>query len=478
MPAPLRQAIWVVMLGSAMSMLDTTIVNIALRALSLDLHASLAVTQWVLTAYLLGLAAVTPVAGWAAERFGARRTYITALSAFSVASALCGLSSSMTELIAFRALQGAAGGLMIVGQIILMRAAGKANAARAMSAVGAVMMLSPLAGPVLGGLLLDTLGWRWIFFVNLVIGMAAVPMAIRCLRPDGPRSAGRLDVTGLVLAVGGAVAVTYGLAEVGVSGHGPAAIGVSLGAGAVLLAAFAWHASRLEKPLLDVRLFTRPVFAAATLAMFCLGATVFGSMILMPLYFQVARHQDAIATGLLLAPQGAGAAIALVLSARLTDRAGAGRTALLGAAINILATLPLITIGASTSYVLLCATLVIRGFGFGLSAMPAMTAAFRSIDPAKISDATPLLNFLQRVGGSAGTAVIAVVLQARLSRTASAAGQAHAFAATFLWALGLTVAAALPVILLARHEPAPEPASPAADRRTPLQQKTIPDDPR
>src|ERR1700753_2910150 len=175
----------VVVIGSIMSILDTTIVNVALDTLSHKLGASISEIQWVVTGYMLALAAVIPVTGWAAARFGARRLYVISLILFTAGSALCGLSWSSESLIGARVLQGLGGGMIMpIGQMILVRAAGPQNMARVMSAIGVPIILAPVFGPTIGGLLLDNIGWQWIFFVNLPVGIAAVLGAMR-LVPNG-----------------------------------------------------------------------------------------------------------------------------------------------------------------------------------------------------------------------------------------------------------------------------------------------------
>ena len=305
-PAVRRIAV-VVILGSIMSLLDTTIVNVALESLSRDLHTSLDDVQWVVTAYLLALAAVIPLTAWAARRLGPKRLYLASIILFTLGSALCGTATSTGELIAFRVLQGVGGGMILpVGQMIMVRAAGPRNLTRVMSAVGVPIVLAPVLGPTLGGLLLDTVGWRWIFFVNVPIGVLAVIAGVRRLPAYPAEDAGPFDLAGLGLIATGLVGLTYGLAEVGSSGSGSSHVVLPLVLGVVLIAAFVVRALRLERPLLDMRLYANKEYTAATVTMFCFGAALFGGMILMPLYYQTVRHQDAVYTGLLLAPRGSG----------------------------------------------------------------------------------------------------------------------------------------------------------------------------
>ncbi|MDA0166879.1 DHA2 family efflux MFS transporter permease subunit [Solirubrobacter ginsenosidimutans] len=448
----------VVILGAIMSVLDTTIVNVALDTLSKDLNTPLDGIQWVITGYMLALAAVIPVTGWAAARFGARRLYVVSLILFTAGSALCGFAWSAQSLIAARVLQGLGGGMLLpIGQMILVRAAGPKNMARVMSAIGVPIILAPVFGPTLGGLLLDNAGWQWIFFVNLPIGIAAVIAAMRLLPRDvaDPVKAGKLDATGLALVATGLVGITYGLAESGTAGSllaDQVMVPFLLGIG--LVATFVVRALRIDNPLLDVRLYANKAFAAASVTMTALGAALFGAMVLMPLYFQLVRGEDAVHTGLLLAPQGIGAAMAMALSGRVTERFGGGLTSLIGGTITIVATIPFVLIEANTSFVVISAAMIVRGFGIGMSMMPSMTAAYSVLRPDQINDATPQLNVLQRVGGSIGTAILTVVLQSGISglATPSAAGVADAFGTTYYWVLGISLVALLPTIVLTTIE--------------------------
>src|SRR3954469_6306734 len=209
-----------VVLGAIMSVLSTTIVNVALETLAIKLHAPLDSVQWVVTGYMLSLAAVIPVSGWAAARFGARRLYVISLVLFTAGSALCGFAWSLESLIAARVLQGLAGGLLVpIGQIALVKAAGPRNMARVISAIGVPIILAPVFGPTLGGLLVEHVGWQWIFFINVPVGLVAAVAALRLLPRDaGETDAGRLDAPGVALVATGLVAITYGLAESGAAG--------------------------------------------------------------------------------------------------------------------------------------------------------------------------------------------------------------------------------------------------------------------
>ena len=454
-PHVMRVAI-VVILGAIMSVLDTTIVNVALHDLSIDLHASLGSIQWVITGHLLSLAAVIPVTGWAVRRYSARRLYLIALVVFTLGSALCALATTSSELIAFRVIQGIGGGMITpIGQMILVKASGPRNLPKVMSFIGVPIVLAPVFGPTLGGLLLQTVGWQWIFLINAPVGILAFTLAWRLLPHDESSSekAGRLDVLGLVLAAAGVVGITYGLSESEGAGSftAPSVLGPVL-AGIVLLGLFILRSRRTTHPLLDLTLFRNPAFRAASIVTFCLGAALFGAMILMPLYFQTVRGQDAIDTGLLLIPQGLGGGLGMFLSGRFTQRLGAGRTSLIGGIILAVATVPFVLVTAHTPFPAIGVAMLVRGVGVGLAIMPAMTAAFSVLSREQVNDASPQLTVLQRVGGSLGTAVIAVVLEGHTKDAHTQAALAHAFGQTYWWVLGVTLVGLAPTVLLMRIE--------------------------
>ncbi len=465
----------VVVLGAIMTILDTTIVNVAIDTLARDFHSSLSTIQWVATGYMLALATVIPLTGWAAERFGTKRLFMMSVFLFMAGSALCGTAWSDTSLIAFRFVQGFGGGMVMpVGMMILAQAAGPQRIGRVMSVVGVPMLLGPVVGPVLGGWLVDSASWRWIFFVNVPVGIVALVVAWRVLEADRPQPHHRLDWLGFGLLSPGLSLLVYGLAETASHGSlGSTRIVGSLTAGAVLIALFVAHALRAEAPLIDLRLFRSRAYAAGAATTFVLGGALFGAMILVPLYYQVVRGENALTAGLLMAPQGIGAALAMPLAGRITDRRGPGKVVLMGIGVLMISTVAFTVLSAHTPYWLLAGSLFVRGIGLGMTMMPAMSAAYQTLDRAAVPRATTTLNILNRVGGAAGTAVLAVLLQQqitsalpggslRIGRTAlPAAAHEHvtsllsgAFAHTFVWTLVLTGVTLIPAIFLPRIQPA------------------------
>src|SRR4051794_38838490 len=247
----------VVVLGTFMSILDTTIVNVAINTLAKEFNTDLATIQWVSTGYMLALATVIPITGWAADRFGTKRLYIISIVLFLAGSALSGMAWSAGSLIAFRVLQGLGGGMIMpAGMTIMTRAAGPTRVGRVMSIVGVPMLLGPVLGPILGGWLVDDISWRWIFYVNLPIGAVALALAVKILPSDVPQPSQKLDAIGLALLSPGLALFVYGLSETTSSGgFGSVRVWLPIVAGAVLIASFARHALRTTQPLIEMRLF-------------------------------------------------------------------------------------------------------------------------------------------------------------------------------------------------------------------------------
>jgi Major Facilitator Superfamily len=289
--------------------------------------------------------------------------------------------------------------------------------------------------------------------VNVPIGAIAFTLGWRMLPHTERGEAERLDLLGLALLPAGCAALIYGISELG-SGEafGSGKVIVPAIAGLALIVLFCLHALRVERPLLDIRMYANRVFAGAAFVNFGLGAALFGAMILVPYYYQSVRGQDVISTGLLTGPQGIGALVAMPLASRLTERFGGGRVALTGVSLLCLSTIPLTFIGAHTSIVAISGILVVRGLSIGMCFMPAMTAAFASMRPEQVSDATPQLTVLQRTGGAIGTAVLAVVLQRAGVDALTAQARASAFDTAYWWALGIAALTLIPCTMLLRAE--------------------------
>ena len=470
----------VVVLGTIMSILDTTIVNVAIQHLIKDFHSTISTIQWVSTGYMLALATVIPLSGWAVDRFGAKRLYMLSIVLFLLGSGLSGAAWSDKSLIAFRVLQGLGGGMIMpIGMTILTHAAGPQRIGRVMSLIGVPMLMAPIVGPILGGYLVDDISWRWIFYVNIPIGAVALVLATRFLERDQPAPHQRLDVVGAILLPLGLALFVYGLAETASKGNFNSPITVApLVAGIVLIIAFVWHALRNAAPLIDLRLFLDRTFSASSTTNFLLATGFFGAMFLIPLYFQTVRGESALQAGLLIAPQGLGAAISMPIAGKITDRIGARNVVLVGLVLICAGMLSLSRVTGATSYGNLLITLFVLGLGMGATMMPSMSAALATLSREAVPRASTTLNIVQRVGGSLGVAILSVVLAHQLSGGASSIREASgtlppavanklgdAFGTTFLWGFALLALALVPAYLLPRHgtSSAPPPARPLTD---------------
>jgi EmrB/QacA subfamily drug resistance transporter len=470
----LRRLATVTVLGSIMSILDTTIVAVALDVLGRDFKVSIATIQWVTTGYLLALAMVIPVTGWAIDRVGAKRMWIISVTLFMAGSVLCGLAWSAPVLIMFRVLQGLGGGMILpVGQSIVARAAGPQRMGRVMSVIGVPTVLGPVLGPVVGGLIVSNASWRWIFYVNVPIGIVALALSRRWLPRDEERKEHSFDLLGFLLLSPGLTLFVYALSEVGTTGgfSNPAVIG-SFIASMILLVAYVWNGVRRKdasRTLLDLHLFRYRTYAIANISILVLGAMLFGSMFLLPLYYQVVRGQSALMAGLLMAPQGLGAALVMRRAGAVTDRVGPRRVAPAGVVLLILGSLPFAFVTSQSSEVLLALSLFIRGIGLGLSMMPMVAAGYTELAYQDMPRATTTINISRQVGGSIATALLAVVLQRHIESSVpgaksglSLASVAHvpaaisaalgaAFASTFWWVVAIAALLLIPTCFLPHH---------------------------
>ena len=469
----------VVLLGAVMSILDTTVVNVAIDHLALAFHSSLTTIQWVITGYTLALAAVIPVTGWAADRFGTKRIYLWSLVLFTLGSVLSGLAWSAGSLIAFRVLQGIGGGMIMPAVMTIMtKKAGPHRMGRVMGVLGVPMLLAPILGPILGGWLVDSASWRWIFFINLPIGIVAFILALIVLEADQPQPAHRLDWLGMLLLSPGLAVFIFGLAESSTYGFGSLRSWGPTAGGVALIAAWFVHSWRSPNPLIELRTFARTRAGAAAGTFLLFATAVFGSMLLVPLYYQAVRGQSALHAGLLMAPGGLGAMLLMPTAGRLTDRYGPTWLPATGLPLIAIAFVPFVFVGPHTSYVLLCSASFVQGLGMGLAMMPNMTAAMQAVPPAAIARTSTAMNIIRQAGASIGTAVLSVILASAIttnlasivghrsagagsgglaslqhlpaSAHAAIAGPlAHSFATTFVWALVLILVAFIPALGMA-----------------------------
>ncbi len=451
----------VVVLGAIMSILDITVVSVALPTFQVVFDATYATVAWTMTAYTLALATVIPLTGWAADRFGTKRLYLAALFLFTAGSVLCAMATSIEMLVAFRVLQGLGGGmLMPLGMTILTRAAGPDRIGRLMAVLGIPMLLGPISGPILGGWLIDIASWHWIFLINLPIGIAALVYALRVLPKDEPSPTERFDFLGMLLLSPGLALFLFGVSSIAEGGEGASfgpRVWVSATIGVLLVLAFVAHALRTEKPLIDLRLFRNRRLTVATVSMFVFVIAFMGAGLLFPSYFLQVRGETTLMAGLLIAPQGLGAMVTMPIAGILADKVPIGRTVPVALLVMASGFFVFTQVGADTSYLVLCSALFVMGLGMGGTMMPIMTSALKSLTNSEVARGSTLVNIVQQIGGSIGTAVLSVVLtnqlQSRIPGSTDPLGSmASAFGTTFTVAFALILLALIPVSFLPRRK--------------------------
>jgi EmrB/QacA subfamily drug resistance transporter len=456
-----------VVLASLMSILDTTVVNVAIAAIAEDFNADLTTIQWTVTGYTLALALVIPLTGWAADRFGTKRLFMTTLSVFLIGSTLSGLAWNAESLIAFRVVQGLGGGMLApLGMTILTHSAGPERVGRVMSVLGIPMLLGPICGPVLGGWLVESFSWRWVFFINLPLGLLALAMCARFMEHERPQPHAPLDWAGYALLIPGLAFVILGLARInpmgGDSVTSPMVI-VPILAGLGLLYLFARHSLKAKYALIDLRLFKDRIFGACTGTLFFGLIAVFGGLLLLPLYLQTIRGESPSDTGLLLAPQGLGAVIALPIAGWLADRVPIGRIVPVGLALIALPFYALTDITPHTSYLYFAVTVFVMGAGMGVTMVPMFSGAMKTLTKPQVARASTAINIVQQTGAAIGTVFLSIILSEilagknypGLSATASleklepvkAAVISDAYGTTFGFAAALTVVAMIVAII-------------------------------
>ncbi len=406
----------VVVLGAIMSILDVTVVSVALPTFATEFDTTYATVAWTMTAYTLALATVIPVTGWAADRFGTKRLYMTALVLFVLGSVLCSFAWDITSLIGFRVLQGLGGGmLMPLGMTIMTKAAGPDRVGRVMAVLGIPMLLGPIGGPILGGWLIEAASWHWIFLINVPIGIVALTAAFIILPSDKASPSESFDFLGMLLLSPGLALFLFGVSSIPEVGTVASARVLVPGAvGLALIIAFVFHALRKDHPLIDLHLFENRQLSVAVITTSLFIVAFMGAGLLFPSYFiQVGGHTT-LAAGLLMAPQGIGAMLTMPVAGRLVDKIGPGKIVLTGLPLILIGLGTFTQVAADSPTWLLMGALFVMGMGMGCTMMPLMTAAIVTLSNDQVARGSTLMNIVQQTAGSIGTAVMSVVLTNQL----------------------------------------------------------------
>jgi EmrB/QacA subfamily drug resistance transporter len=405
--------------GLFMDLLDMTIVNVAIpelaRDLKVDPEEGASTIQWVVTGYLLSLAVFIPVSGWAGDRFGTKRIYLIALVIFTGSSLLCGLAWNIESLIAFRVLQGAGGGILTpVGTAMLFRAFPPEERAKGAAILMIPMVVAPASGPVLGGYLVEYHDWRWIFFINIPVGILGLIFAALYLKEEKQQNTGRLDVPGFVLGAAGLAAVIYALAEAGIHGFGDPQV-LAIGAlGLGILALFAYQELRVREPMIDMRLFRNRLFTTMNIAQIVGYSGMIGGLFLLPLLLQAEMGLSPFDSGLTTFPQAIGVVSMVQIAGRIYNSIGPRRMMMAGMLGSAITTLAFLAVDLETSRWWIRLIMLCRGWSFALVLIPIQTATYATIRPQDMGRASAIFNANRQVAASFGVALLATVLSSRL----------------------------------------------------------------
>jgi EmrB/QacA subfamily drug resistance transporter len=409
---------------------DLTVVNVAIPDLGREFHASTSAVEWTVTGYMLSLAVFIPAAGFLSDRFGTKRVFVLAMAIFVTASALCGISQSIEELVAFRFLQGIGGGMMTpVGTAMLSREFPGAERAKASAIISVPVVLAPTIGPIVGGYLTEYVSWRWIFYINLPVGIAGLIFASTVLVEHKESYAqNRIDLAGLITGSGGAAMLLYALSQAGSAGWTDNAV-VGFGiAGIALFAVFTWIELHVENPILDLRLLKRWFFATSNLMMMPAFGAFGGFLLILTLFLQELRGYTPLEAGLIQGPSAVGTAISLPLASRMYARVGPRRMLIGGFVLASLTILPFITLDLDTPVWVIVVLLLIRGLPFAFAVVAAQTLLFGPIESEKQGPASSIYNTLRQVAASFGVALIITILIDRTDAHMGAASPGSAAA--------------------------------------------------
>ena len=452
-PKSIMNAAWILVLGAIMPLLDSTMVNIAIKHLSSDFSIGLDLIQWVITGYVLAMAISVPVVGSMVQRFNGKWLMIGANILFLATSTAAGFSWNIHSLIIFRVVQGiSAGFIMTLVTTLTVEVAGRERMGRLMSTVGLPMVLGPILGPVIGAVIVQFLSWRYIFFVNVPIGILAITLMILKLPNFTPANIkAKFNFIGILLLGAASAALIYGITKAAKSASFNNSTTIAfIAVGFAILAIYMLYAAmKKEQAILPLHLFKLKNFSAVMVGLFLAGIATNGPMLLLPLFFQNIKGFSVLNAGLILIPQGIGMLVARPLIGKLTDKLGARNVVLASLALAIVGTTPFVFFNEASSLIVVSIVLFIRGIGIGGVTIPMMTDAYTGMVKQEIAQASVGTRLVQNIGGAFGSAVLATVVSLSIQgKTPTIPLMTTAYHHGFMLALVLSLVLLIPSLFL------------------------------
>ncbi|HET9059503.1 MAG TPA: DHA2 family efflux MFS transporter permease subunit [Acidimicrobiales bacterium] len=397
-----------------MSIMDATIVNVALPTIGRDFRVPATAVDTISISFLVSLAVFIPASGWLGDRFGGKRVLLAAIAVFTAASALCGTATSLDELVSYRVLQGVGGGMMApVGLAMLFRAFPPAERVRASAILTIPTTLAPALGPVIGGVLVTDATWRWVFYVNLPIGIAAIVFGSVFLVQEAQPKPGSFDIAGFALSGIGLGSLMYGVSEGPQVGWSSDEVLATIGVGAVLLVAMTVVELRTREPIVALRLLTNRLFRSGNIVMVLVSVAFFGVLYAVSLYYQDGRGLSALQSGLSTFPEAIGVMMGAQVASRVVYPRLGPRRHITGGLVAVGTTVALMALlGATTSLWWARLLMFVLGLSMGQVFVPTQAATFATISPAATGRASTLFNAVRQLGGAVGVAALTTAIVA------------------------------------------------------------------